>query len=130
MRWSQFELDAHNAKHVDFDQFKNKADDGKESILRGKIEKYCRDNGWYCFHDNSRNVNREGHPDLVIAMPDSRTLWIEIKAKNGKLSSEQKIVLSKLKGLKHESYVLNNFEAFIQIINKKLRNFGGILLCQ
>lgn len=117
-RFTQFELDAYNAKHKLYinSHLINKADDGKESILLNKIIKYCKDNGYYYFHDNSRKINAKGHPDLVIALPNKHTLWLELKAKNGRLSLEQKKVLSQLKSLGHEVYTLNNYDDFLMII--------------
>ena len=99
----------------------HKADQGKESDLQGKIERYCRDHHWFFFHDRSRECNAKGFPDLVIAMPAGRVVWLELKSARGKLRPEQKQVRLMLLALGHEWYLCRSFKHFIEIVqeNKK-----------
>ena len=92
------------------------ADEGKESVLQGKIELYCKDRGYYFFHDRSRGKNKEGHPDLIICLPKGRTIWIECKAKGGKLSEAQKKVATQLLGSGHEWHEVRSYNRFLSII--------------
>jgi len=42
-----------------------------------------------------------GIPDLIIAMPNGGSIWVEMKTKSGKLSTVQKEVHSRLEYLGH-----------------------------
>jgi hypothetical protein len=120
MRFSETEYQIlKNKKNVFNDN--DAPDEGKEKELDLKISHYIKDRGLYGFHDKSRGVNKAGHVDWVIALPNSRTLWIECKAKKGRLSEEQKNNMLLLKGFGHEVYEVRSFKGFLDIINKKAR---------
>ena len=93
-------------------------DDGPESRLQGRIEEHCRKMGWYFFHDRSRAVNERGFPDLVIALPDSVTLWLELKSAKGRMTPEQKRVMLILKALGHHHYKVKAYSRYLRIINE------------
>ena len=95
---------------------KDEADEGLECELDKKIANYCRDKGWYHFHDRSRGINKAGNPDWIICMPKGRTIWIECKAANGRLSEAQKTTITQLLGLGHEIYEVRSFKRFLEII--------------
>ena len=127
MRWTQEQLDEYQARqngyiplssHSRIQESKSKADEEPEHKLQAKIEKYCRDHGWYFFHDRSRGDNRPGHPDLVIALA-GRTLWLELKSRNGRLRPEQQKVILQLLALGHEVHELKSFKRFLEIVNRK-----------
>jgi hypothetical protein len=92
------------------------ADEGKESLLQMKIESYCKDRGFYFFHDRSRGKNPEGNPDLVICLPKGRTVWVECKSKDGRLSEAQKKVATQLLGAGHEWHEVRSYNRFLSII--------------
>ena len=117
MRWSQDELDAFYAKSK-FKPEVTKEDldtDAKESELQSKIEAWCKERGYFHFHDRSRKVNTPGMPDLVIALPGGKTLWCELKRpKGGKVSVEQQRVILRLNYLGHCVVVVNTFKGFLR----------------
>jgi hypothetical protein len=118
MRFTQEEYLAYKAKNNEL-KYTDDADEGKESKLDLKIARYIKDNGLYGFHDRSRGINKAGHPDWVIALPNGRTLWIESKAKKGRMSEEQKNNRLLLLALNHEFYVIRSFKRFLEVVNKK-----------
>lgn len=107
LRWTQEQFETYQArraipKHAGYVPLSShsreigasdvsKPDPGRESDLQAKIERYCRDHGYYFFHDRSRGDNAKGHPDLVIAIR-GRTLWLELKSSQGRLTSKQRQV--------------------------------------
>ena len=95
---------------------KDVPDEGKESELDKNIAAYCRDKGYYHFHDRSRGVNKSGHPDWIICMPKGRTVWIECKAKGGTFKESQKMVAAQLLGMRHEWYECRSYKRFLDII--------------
>ena len=99
----------------------HKVDRGKESDLQAKIERYCRDHGFYFFHDRSREQNAKGFPDLVIAMPAGRVLWLELKSAKGRLRPEQKQVRLMLLALGQEWYEVRSYRQFVEIVQSTSR---------
>lgn len=91
-------------------------DSGLERDLQAKIEEYCKEHGYPFFHDRSRKCNVPGFPDLVIALPGGRTLWIELKSKSGRLDSEQKRFRLMLLALGHEWHMCRSFRHFARIV--------------
>jgi len=118
MRWTQEKLLEYQARNKAF-KHNITADDGKECELDTKIAKYCKEQGYYAFHDYSKGKNKPGHLDFVIALPNGRTVWIENKSKEGKLSEAQKLNMVLLAGLGHEVYECRSFKRFLEIINAK-----------
>lgn len=140
LRWTQEQFEAYQArrgipKHAGYVPLSThsskigpsdvpKPDQGKESDLQAKIERYCRDHGYYFFHDRSRGDNAKGHPDLVIAI-HHRTLWLELKSAQGRLSSEQRQVRLQLLQLGQEWHEVRSFKQFLTIINNDGSNDGA-----
>ncbi len=125
LRWSNEELVQYRAKqracvradrqaHAD-PVTADQADPGPESDLQERIERWCEERGFVYFHDKSRRVNRRGFLDLVIALPFGRTLWIEAKAKGGRLTKEQELEVLKLLALGHKVHVVRSFVRFLEI---------------
>lgn len=94
----------------------SKPDPGKERDLQAKIERYCRDHAWFFFHDRSRECNAKGFPDLVVALPAGRVVWLELKSARGRLSPEQKQVRLMLLALGHEWYEVRSYRRFMEIV--------------
>ncbi|MCE5335578.1 MAG: VRR-NUC domain-containing protein [Desulfobacteraceae bacterium] len=123
LRFTQEQVDAFNARrkgnpamhHTD-------ADPGPESSLQERIEKWCRENGFPFFHDRSRGWNEPGFPDLVIALRCGKTLWIELKSKDGRLKSEQEKWRLQLMALGHEHFVIRSFKRFLEVANELRQN--------
>lgn len=117
MRMSEDQLLAYQARFTKkSESCKDEEDEGRESLLQYRIECYCKDRGFYYFHDKSRGKNKAGHPDLVICLPKGRTVWIECKAKGGVLSDAQKMVMMQLLGMGHEWHECRSYKRFLDII--------------
>lgn len=94
-----------------------RADHGKESDLQAKIEHWCRERGFFFFHDRSRGDNARGMPDLVIALRNGRVLWLELKSARGRLRPEQKRVRLMLLQLGQEWHEIRSFRQFVEVVN-------------
>jgi len=117
LRYTQEEVDAFNARRKgNLAMYHTDSDPGPESDLQDRIETWCRDNGFPFFHDRSRKCNEPGFPDLVIALRGGRTLWIELKSRNGKMRKEQEAWRLKLLHLSHEHHVIRSFKRFLEVI--------------
>jgi hypothetical protein len=92
------------------------ADPGPESDLQSKCETYCEDHGYPFFHDRSRGCNEPGFVDLVVALPRGRTLWLELKSKNGRLSSDQQRWRRALLYLGHSWHSAHSYRRFLEIV--------------
>ena len=72
-----------------------------------------------------------GAPDLIVALPKGRVLWLEVKAPKGRPSSHQITVHGRLNSLGHICAVVRSIEdvqrAFdhIGIQTREIRNYGN-----
>jgi hypothetical protein len=134
MRWSEEDLQEFRQRQAKNNAFRmphnpfsagkttqdmSEAEDCSEAKLQAKIEAYCKERGFYFFHDRSRACNVPGHPDLVVALHGGRVLWLELKAKSGRLSEDQKRVRLMLMALGHEFHELRSFKAFLDVLALK-----------
>jgi hypothetical protein len=94
-------------------------DDQPERALQDRLEAYCRENGLYAFHDRSRRKNAPGHPDLVIACPGGRVLWLELKSRTGRLTADQKRVRLQLLCCGHEFHLIRSYRQFLDLVEEK-----------
>lgn len=126
LRWSEQQLAEFESRRLQgvgkFDRVISdrceEVDPGPESDLQNKIEKYCEEHGYLFFHDRSRGKNEPGFPDLVIAMPEGRTLWLECKSKTGRMSDDQKRWRLMLLYMKHEHHQVKSYRVFLKIVGK------------
>jgi hypothetical protein len=75
-----------------------------ERQFMGKVEQLAEYCGWWVWHDNDSRRNRAGWPDLVLLRP-GRLIFAELKTDTGKLSAEQRRILSMLKMAGQEVYI-------------------------
>lgn len=59
-----------------------------EGIVRRDVKRELKANGWYVFHVQQGPLSHKGISDL-IAVRDGKTVFIELKARNGRQSSDQ-----------------------------------------
>ena len=120
-RFTQHDVDAFNARrNYRFPQMGDH-DSGahfNESELHQLILDNCRVRGFRVLH---ARMDRPatcgvGTPDFVIALPGGRTLWVEAKARKGKLTSEQQAWMAALRVLGHRALVVRSFEEFITAV--------------
>ncbi len=125
MRWTSEQLAAYRErtkpKYIPAEpdiEYLNAADEPESSLQRA-IEIWCEESGLPYFHDRSRGKNAAGFPDLVIALRSGRTLWLELKSRDGRLRKEQEKWRLQLMALGHEHHVVRSFKQFLVIFRKE-----------
>lgn len=92
------------------------ADPGPESKLQDKIERYCEEHGYLWFHLHKPKGNKPGLPDMLIWMPKSRHILLELKSKTGGLSEEQKKWKRMALFMGHEWHEVRSYRQFLRIV--------------
>jgi len=77
-----------------------------EQLIQSKIIKELEQNGFFVI--KLIKTNRNGIPDL-LAVKENRTIFIEVKQENGKLSEIQKYRINEIRNKKIECYTWNAF---------------------
>ena len=96
-------------------------DEGPETGLQGKCEKWLDERGYPFIHDRSRKKNKKGKIlDLHIYLPKGRHVVIELKVADNPMTDEQKETYRKILFLGHEIYEVRSYKKFLEIIE------GGI----
>jgi hypothetical protein len=89
----------------------------KESELHDEIAAHCRSKGWLYFHSrmDKKSTATVGQPDFTILADNGRVLFIEAKAKAGKLSTEQVAVKVWAQKLGHVIHTIFSYEQFVAL---------------
>lgn len=92
----------------------------READLHDAILAFCRDMVWPCHHSRMDRPATcgVGTPDFAIAIPGGVTVWVEAKAKGGKLRPEQAAWLAGLRRVGHVAEVVRSMEEFRAVIEK------------
>lgn len=90
---------------------------------------WAQEQGYYCFHcangekRDGRTASKlmamgvkSGVPDLIFILPGGKTLWVELKLKNGKLSPTQEKFKVRLQNLSHY-YLLIQADSLEEAVN-------------
>ncbi|HSV26466.1 MAG TPA: VRR-NUC domain-containing protein [Sedimentisphaerales bacterium] len=67
-------------------------------------------------HDARHRPATPGVPDIIAALPNGRTLWVECKGENGRVSEEQLSFIARLRANGHTALVAcgwDDLERFI-----------------
>ena len=99
---------------------KKASSEDREATLHDRVEAECRRMGWYVVHSrlDRPTTTAIGVPDFVIALPNGRTLWLECKAKGGKLTIAQGAAQAWLRKLGHTAETVWTFERFLEIVGR------------
>ena len=99
---------------------KYEPDEGPESSLSKKIRAYGKDHGY------PTQVNRQskkakgfaepGWPDVVMALPGGRTVYLELKCDKGRLSGDQIRHKLMFMQLGHEWHEVRSYRQFLDIV--------------
>jgi hypothetical protein len=66
------------------------ADAMTEAQLQDAIIRYAKNRGYLVYHTYDSRRSESGFPDLVLAHPDGRLIFAELKSEKGTLSKAQK----------------------------------------
>lgn len=69
-----------------------------------------------------------GAPDLVVALPEGKVLWLEVKAPKGRPSDNQVLVHEKLGEIGHAVYIVRSISDVCDVMEKlniKTRESNG-----
>ena len=59
-----------------------------------------------------------GAPDLVVALPEGKVLWLEVKAPKGRIQDSQVLVHEKLGEIGHAIHVVRSIDEVKEIMNQ------------
>jgi hypothetical protein len=92
---------------------------GREADLHEQITQWCRRKGYLVVHSRMDlpTTTAKGVPDFIIAMDGGRTLWVEAKAKGGKLRQEQVCWMKALMVKGHKAFTVWNWEHFLMLVD-------------
>lgn len=97
-------------------------DEGPESRLQARIVAWAREWGRPCLSfrqsRQARGFLTPGWPDVTIAMPGGRTLYLELKTAKGIVKEEQRQIHLQLMALGHEVHVIRSYRAFLEVLRK------------
>lgn len=62
-----------------------------------------------------------GMPDLVVALPSGRAVWIETKTAAGRVSPAQKAVHEALRGIGHQVAICRDITEAVSFVRSSLR---------
>ena len=100
------------------------ADEEKEAVLQGKIQKWAKDWGRpilsFRQSKNAKGFIPPGWPDISLLMPCGRVLFIELKSKGGRLSEEQRQAKLQFMALGHEIHEVRSYRAFLRLAREAL----------
>lgn len=95
-------------------------DPGLENSLSKKIRAYGKDHGY------PTQVNRQskkakgfaepGWPDVVMALPGGRTVYLELKCDKGRLTEDQIKYKLMFLQLRHEWHEVKSYRQFLDIV--------------
>lgn len=106
-----------------FTEDETEADLGPESDLQKKIVADAVANGWPVLSfPQSEKVKRflpPGWPDILIAMPKGRTVYLETKSATGELGKKQKLMCNMFRMLGHSYYKVKSFKRYLEIKGKR-----------
>ena len=91
-----------------------------ETDLHNQIIEFCRSRGWIYFHGSTahRAMRTVGEPDFTILADGGRTFFFECKAKDGKLSPQQRAMIAWAEKLGHKVHVVYSIGQFADIVDQ------------
>lgn len=89
----------------------------RESDLHDQVTDECRRRGWLWVHARMDKATHAtiGCPDFIILADGNRTLWVECKRKDGKLSKEQQAFKAMAEKLGHKVHIVRSLTEFVTL---------------
>jgi VRR-NUC domain len=90
----------------------------RESKLHEQTVQELRRRRVYFVHSrmDRPSTNNVGTPDFIVAMPNGKTLWLELKTATGKLSPEQQTAQHLLKTACHEHHIVRSYKQLLDVL--------------
>lgn len=102
------------------ERLSTKVDNGceRERDLHEQTVQELRNRRVYFVHSRMDKpaTNGAGTPDFIVAMPNGKTLWLELKTATGKLSEEQQVAKHMLENSGHEHHVVRSYKQLLEVI--------------
>ena len=95
-----------------------------ESDLHEELENLCRSMGWAYIRArmDKRSTIAVGWPDFSIFIENAGSVFLELKRKNGKATTEQLATIAHLKKLGHTAAIVRSLSEACEVINQAKRN--------
>ena len=92
----------------------------REAELQEQIFDACRQRGWIALHGSmaERSHRTLGEPDFTILADGGRVLFVECKARSGKLSPAQAALKFHAEKLGHTIHIVRSLEEFLRIASE------------
>ena len=120
-RWTIQQFEEWSSRQAEaVEAVKDLADPGPESRLQARIVAWAKEHGFPClsFRQSRRAKGflTVGWPDVTIALPSKRVVFLELKAAKGVVKDEQRSIHLQLMALGHEVHVCRSFKRFLEIV--------------
>ena len=97
-----------------------KVDEGceRERDLHEQTVQELRNRRVYFVHSRMDKpaTNGLGTPDFIVAIPNGKTLWLELKTATGKLSQEQQTAKHMLENAGHEHHIVRSYKQLLEVL--------------
>ena len=99
---------------------------GSEAVEQGKFAKWLKEQWeagaleYFWQRLDKRATGKAGTPDFIVALPDAKTLWIELKSAEGTLSPVQAATLKNLVRLGYSAFIAHSGAEAIRLVQLAL----------
>jgi hypothetical protein len=106
---------------------------GSEAVEQGKFAKWLKEQWqagrleYFWQRLDKRATGKPGTPDFIVALPEAKTLWIELKSAEGALSVPQAATLKNLARLGYSASVCHSGAEAIRLVELALHKARTIV---
>jgi hypothetical protein len=99
---------------------------GSEALEQGKFARWLKEQWsagrleYFWQRLDKRATGKPGTPDFIVALPEAKTLWIELKSADGVLSVPQAATLKNLARLSHSAFIAHSGAQAIALVARAL----------
>jgi len=121
--WTEDQYQAHLARQQALSSAPDTPDPGPESRLASRISRWAKERHYPCLNlrqsPKAKGFLPPGWPDVTLALPKGRTVYLELKGEKGRLSSEQNTMRLALLFNRHEWHEVRSFGRFLEIVERR-----------